>query len=502
MESIKGYSFIREIGGGNFGKVYLAKNNLGELYAVKKMQTGSINKRLLTLINNEINALNIINNPSVLRLKESFQTSNHIYIVMEYCVGGDIEHFIQTHKKVPEDLVRKWLQKLILALHQLRLQNIVHRDLKLANLMLTHSDPEQAEVKIGDFGFAKFLGDSLTSTQLGTPLYMAPEIFNDDQYSYKVDIWSLGVVAYEMLSGNAPFKCYKLEELKRLQKIPISFRREDGVSRDAEEIVQAMMCYDPNRRVDYEDLLKMRFFAQNAKEDLGVTKEIEIVKGKEKDIDDEYDLLDEVYEEDVKENNEVKAEEVKIEETKCEEVKVQENPKTLEVVEVENKSEKEIQSLVIQIEGKYNAVASMLNMRSDFSNKPTIIYCINLYSIRTFELMIKQIHELNQSYPNNPLLISLLGKHYEKIQDDCVQLSEDLSLIEGQDSQVTSDPNNLFLQQNIIEESYSLDPNDPHSFEKALDLFTVGYFLYPQNEIIVEGLWEASNNMRKSRLVG
>ena len=187
MEKIEDYTLLRSIGGGNYGKVYLAEDSKGQKYAIKKIITQSMNQKLISLINNEIRTLEMANNPSILSCYKTIRLERCIYIVMEYCAGGDLESFIQKNKKVPVFLVQKWLKKLILALKDLRLQNIVHRDLKLANLMLTKENPETAEIKIGDFGFAKFLGDSLTSTQLGTPLYMAPEIFFSE-YNYKVDI--------------------------------------------------------------------------------------------------------------------------------------------------------------------------------------------------------------------------------------------------------------------------------------------------------------------------
>ena len=530
MEKIRNYTLMREIGGGNFGKVYLAKTPTGELYAIKKLQRQTVNKRLQDLINNEINSLAAVSNPSVLSMKESFNTQNHIYIVMEYCPGGDLEGFLKRskEKKVPEHLARKWLRSIILALQQLRVHNIVHRDLKLANLMLTHEDPEQAEIKIGDFGFSKFLGNSLTSTQLGTPLYMAPEIFNSDQYNYKVDIWSLGIVAYEMLSGNPPFKCYKLEELKKLQRMPIAFQSTDRVSREAEEVVQAMLCYDPQYRLGYEHLLQLRFFQESVPVPMEPVRE---VKKEEDELkEDEYEIVGKESDDEELKEAEINIAKVSIVQGEVKKFEKEEIPHVLqdsreekkgELVQEpqpvipapnditpavfanqeENHSEKDIQSLVMQIDHKYELINGALSLKSAYADHREIIYCIDLYAAKQFSVMLQLIVELNQRYPDNDLLLRSLGGQYEKIQADYILLLEELQNLQTAVPKANENEDNLYLQEHIIDEVYSLDQTNKEANSRAYYLLTVGYVLYPQNEIILECLCDSDRNMRQSRLV-
>ena len=554
MEKVRNYTIIREIGGGNFGKVYLAKTATDEFYALKKLKRQSVNKRLQDLITNEIKLLSAISNPFVLTMKESFSTQHYIYIVMEYCAGGDLENLLKRsqNNKIPEHLVRKWLKSIILALHQLRVQNIVHRDLKLANLMLTHEDPERAEIKIGDFGFSKFLGDSLTSTQLGTPLYMAPEIFNSDQYSYKVDIWSLGIVAYEMLSGSPPFKCYKLEELRRLQRLPVVFWDTDQVSREAQELVQAMLRYDPQERLGYQELLVLKFFRQGAEEEVGAQRKMQRLR------EEEYEIMGEASNEEKKEarlgnrgdfrgeaeeKESGKKEPVEVVQEKSEEEKreVDLKPKleSEEKREVDlkpileseeqkrevdlkpildipapsdvrhvlpqrpqaDRSEKDVQRLVMQIDHKYELINGALSLKGYYAGRGEILYCVTLYATKQYLVMLNQISELNQRYPGNDLLLRSLEAQYEKIQSDYIMLLDDMQDLQKSVSKANEDENNLYLQEHIIDEVYSLDQSNKEANNKAYYLLTVGYVLYPQNEILLECLCNSDRNMRASRLV-
>lgn len=266
MKQAGNYFLIRKIGGGNYGKVYLARNSSHDLFAIKKIQTQNLTDIVLDLIENEISVLSIIHNPNTLKFIEHFKHNKCIYIVTEYCCGGDLKMYLNKHRTVPIHIAKSWLKSLTQALNELRKQNIVHRDIKAANLMITDPDPEKAQIKLGDFGFSKFLGESLTSTYLGSPLYMAPEIFNSGQYNFKIDIWSLGVVAYEMIYGANPFQCFNVKQLIRKHQNHLEFPNYPLVTDEAKDFIRAMLAYNPEERKDYEELLKMPFL-QDKKND-------------------------------------------------------------------------------------------------------------------------------------------------------------------------------------------------------------------------------------------
>jgi serine/threonine-protein kinase ULK/ATG1 len=118
-----------------------------------------------------------------------------------------LDQFMKKNGPVSEAIAQKWFCQLLDAFDELLRRNVIHRDLKLANILLTTNDSATAEIKVADFGFARYLTEnSMAVTQCGSPLYMAPEIFKaKPNYNYKADIWSLGAILFEILIGTAAF---------------------------------------------------------------------------------------------------------------------------------------------------------------------------------------------------------------------------------------------------------------------------------------------------------
>ena len=152
---------------------------------------------------------------------------------------------------------KKWTKALLSSLASLESKNIMHRDIKLSNLYLTDSDIQRASIKIGDFGFARFLNNNLACSHVGTPLYMAPEIFNHKNYHFKADVWSLGLVIYELIAGVPLFECFTMDELLLKQREKIEFP--ESFSEEAKEIISLMLQYDEKNRPGFEDLLNLKF---------------------------------------------------------------------------------------------------------------------------------------------------------------------------------------------------------------------------------------------------
>jgi serine/threonine protein kinase len=259
MAIVGEYTLEKEIAKGNYGTVYRARNKLNELVAVKKIPLNPSSENAVKEIYNEIYILKAIDDSNIVKFIEALKTKNNMYIVMEYCTGGDLSTYLKYHNNVPFPIVKVWANKLIRTLINLHQRNIIHRDLKPANFLFTDPDICVADIKIGDFGYAKILVDSMAQTQLGSPLYMAPEIFNCAEYDHKVDIWSLGIVIYELLYGVPPFKCTRIQELKQLQTQALKFRDNSNVPQDAIHLIKAMVTYNPDERPELQDLLSMDF---------------------------------------------------------------------------------------------------------------------------------------------------------------------------------------------------------------------------------------------------
>lgn len=254
------------IGKGTFGKVFVANDGLGGRVAVKKLLTKEMDSRELSLLQQEISIMSSITHPNIVELKFIIKTEDSVYLIMEYCEGGDLELFLNTHKGISIQLIRKWLSSLLSALAYLHSLNIMHRDLKLANFLLTTLDAQNADIKIADFGFAKIMASGITCTQLGSPLYMAPEIFHDDQYTIKADIWSFGIVFYEILTRKAPFNCSTMAELISKQNEQVTFPFTSSLPEEAKDLILSMINKNYELRPDCEALLRHSFFTQECED--------------------------------------------------------------------------------------------------------------------------------------------------------------------------------------------------------------------------------------------
>ena len=169
---------------------------------------------------NEIRILRSLSHPSIVRFHDSFVSGDDLCIVMQFCPGGDLSDLLGRQRakkqKLPEPEVRAMLTQLVSALAHIHSYRIVHRDIKSSNVFV--SDARGADgphVLLGDFGVAKALESTraMACTQCGTPYYLPPEVCNGSQYNVKADIWSLGVLAYELCALRYPFTGETLPQL-------------------------------------------------------------------------------------------------------------------------------------------------------------------------------------------------------------------------------------------------------------------------------------------------
>ena len=146
--------------------------------------------------------LKACDNPHIIKLLALKKTPHNYYLMLEYCDGGDMLAKVREVGALPEQQVLGYLGQILNAFQTLTTHKIMHRDFKLANILL-----HQGQVKIADFGFCKPLENQndMVQTMLGSPIYMAPEVIRGEVYTNKADIWSLGVVLYQMLFGKCPF---------------------------------------------------------------------------------------------------------------------------------------------------------------------------------------------------------------------------------------------------------------------------------------------------------
>ena len=249
------YRAGKMLGRGAFGKVCLGMHKLTrKLVAIK-----SINKEYLSeekqknKVMHEVGILLRLNrHPNVVKLFETFETGRHILLVMELCAGGDLLNYVRKRKKLDEQSAKYLFKQLIEGLGYLHARNVLHRDIKLDNILLDG----KGIVKIADFGVSKQVRPGeIMREQCGTPAYIAPEIIRDRGYTgFKADLWSAGVVLYAMLYGTVPFKANNMQDLHKLI-LAAKYNLKDEISEGAKSILRALLEPDPVKRLTIKQVL-------------------------------------------------------------------------------------------------------------------------------------------------------------------------------------------------------------------------------------------------------
>ncbi|KAK3313805.1 hypothetical protein B0H66DRAFT_361805 [Apodospora peruviana] len=298
----------KEIGKGSFAQVYSGRHKVtGALVAIKSVELARLNKKLKENLYGEIKILKTLRHPHIVALHDCVESKTHINLIMEYCELGDLSFFIKKREKLitnpaTHDLARKYpnppnsglnevitrhfLKQLASALQFLRAGNFVHRDVKPQNLLLLPSPqwresnkwakpilsgsqdsltpavglPSLPMLKLADFGFARVLpSTSLAETLCGSPLYMAPEILRYEKYDAKTDLWSVGTVLFEMVTGKPPFKANNhVELLRRIESTDdlIRFPRESNPSPEMKSLIRALLKRNSVERMSFTDFFE------------------------------------------------------------------------------------------------------------------------------------------------------------------------------------------------------------------------------------------------------
>ncbi|XP_055010909.1 serine/threonine-protein kinase ULK3 isoform X4 [Boleophthalmus pectinirostris] len=206
------FILTERLGSGTYATVYKAyrKGDSREVVAVKVVGKKTLNKASTENLLTEIEILKTIKHPHIVQLKDFQWDAENIYLILEWCSGGDLSRFIRSRRILPERIARRFLQQIACALQFLHEKNISHLDLKPQNILLSGS-----VLKLADFGFAQYMSPwDEQSVLRGSPLYMAPEMVCRRQYDSRVDLWSVGVILYEALFGRAPFASRSYAELE------------------------------------------------------------------------------------------------------------------------------------------------------------------------------------------------------------------------------------------------------------------------------------------------
>lgn len=247
------YHKYEQIGKGAYSTVYKAyHNDLSKIFAVKEINI-SIHKKNIERFREEIFLMNKFDHQNILKLYETIEDDNYIYLILEYCENGDLKHFLNK-RPMKEKNVRRFMKQIVSGLQYLNNKNVYHRDLKPQNILLT----KDYTIKISDFGLAKTCeSDTLLDTICGSPMYMAPEIMKYKKYDTKADLWSLGVIFYQMLTGKTPYTARSHSELmNNIENQEIVFPKCIRVTKEGLDLLLKLLQKKSDERMTWEELFK------------------------------------------------------------------------------------------------------------------------------------------------------------------------------------------------------------------------------------------------------
>ncbi|XP_072529507.1 testis-specific serine/threonine-protein kinase 6-like [Salminus brasiliensis] len=244
-----GYEVVDFIGKGSYGEVKLATSQRHSNHVAIKIMHRRLASHIFVskLLPRELAILKRVKHPHIVQVHEIFEMPNgQVFIVME-AAAMDLQQKIWELGRIPIGQAKMWFSQLLSAVAYLHQQNIVHRDLKCKNVLLTAND----QVKLTDFGLGRFSRGfpDLSKTYYCTPEYGAPEVLLEKPYDpKKSDVWSLGIIFYSMVTGSTPFKVNSLKSLLRVQREPWVFPRRITVEEPCRAFISYMLQYDPSTR--------------------------------------------------------------------------------------------------------------------------------------------------------------------------------------------------------------------------------------------------------------
>ena len=298
--------FPKQLGSGSFGRVYLVSHNDSKkLFALKVIDKRKlmVSYGKLDIIYNEINIHSKLAHENIIKLYSVHEDNESINIIMEYAEKGNLFQLISKEKTgLDESKAFDYFIQVVNAVYYLHINNIIHRDIKPENILIGSDN----KIKLCDFGWAKELTLENRSTFCGTIEYMAPEIVGSENYDYSVDIWSLGILLYELLYGHSPFKANNTKNvILNIKTHELTYDDNNKkISNSCKDLIQKLLDGNPQKRLKIKDILEHPFVKKhskkfNYKKKLSTVINDEEIKnnfnnkinGNDNDIDNNYDKI-------------------------------------------------------------------------------------------------------------------------------------------------------------------------------------------------------------------
>ncbi|PYH41878.1 aurora family serine/threonine-protein kinase [Aspergillus saccharolyticus JOP 1030-1] len=258
----------KPLGKGKFGRVYLAKERAsGFVCALKvlhksELQQGGVQKQ----VRREIEIQSNLRHPNVLRLYGHFHDSKRIFLILEFAGRGELYKHLRKEHRFPEWKAAQYIAQMAAALKYLHKKHVMHRDIKPENILVGI----HGEIKISDFGWSVHAPNNRRQTMCGTLDYLPPEMLKpgsqDNYYNEKVDLWSLGVLTYEFLVGEAPFEDTPVMTQRRIARADMSVP--SFVSSEAKDLIKRLLVLDPEKRISLDEIQRHPWILKHCVKDL------------------------------------------------------------------------------------------------------------------------------------------------------------------------------------------------------------------------------------------
>lgn len=257
------YSMSEKLGQGAFGTVYLGHDidDKHKLYAIKVIPVTIIktDPALEESLMNEMQVMKLLNHPNIVHCFDVLSSSNNHYFVMEYCAGGTLSGHLKKRGRLQESEALTILVQILKGYYEMLKLGIIHRDLKPDNILV-----HDAIFKLADFGFAKCVDNfskDLLKSLVGTPLYMSPQILQQQEYTTKTDLWSIALIYYEMLCGKTPWDAKTQYELvTKILGQPVKFPSDAEISEQSKSFIRDALKVDESARLSWDQVFSHELF--------------------------------------------------------------------------------------------------------------------------------------------------------------------------------------------------------------------------------------------------
>ena len=264
------YEMLDDLGEGIFGSVKLGvEKKTKERVAIKIIKKKKAKPSDIELVRTEIDVMKLCHHPNVVHLLDHFENAEYIFIVMEYIRGGRLTDYMKEKKfNFTEKRAAELIYEIAVGVKYLHKYGIIHRDLKPDNIMLTEAN-DKGHIKIMDFGLSKILGKKeKTSDGFGTLTFVSPEVLIRKPYNKEIDIWSIGVILYLMLSGDLPFDDEEDDEQKIAKSIvfnEVEFpqKKFGNKSKEVIDLIKRCLTKEPKDRIKVDEIIKSDWIKAN-----------------------------------------------------------------------------------------------------------------------------------------------------------------------------------------------------------------------------------------------